>query len=126
MSSKKSKQKLSSSQIQSFSANPEDYEYPSSGMIYGQSYLCLSLTAKQIDIVGEQLIYNEPQIYDSSLPSNLETIYPNFEDLIQEKRIKKAPFSNDVELTTINGATFRSFAKSSKFSKELYEDWVNF
>lgn len=95
-------------------------------MIYGQSYLCLSLTAKQIDVVGKQLIYNEPQIYDFSLPSNLETIYPNFEDLIQEKNIKKGPFSSDVELTTIDGVTFRSFAKSRKFEKELYEDWVNF
>lgn len=123
---KKSKLKLSSSWIQSFSANPKDYEYPSSGMIYGQSYLCLSLTAKQIDVVGKQLIYNEPQIYDFSLPSNLETIYPNFEDLIQEKNIKKGPFSSDVELTTIDGVTFRSFAKSRKFEKELYEDWVNF
>lgn len=95
-------------------------------MIYGQSYLCLSLQAKQIDIVGKQLIFNEPQIFDSSLPTNLETIYPNIKDLIHGKRIKNSPFSNDVELTTINGASFQSFAKSSKFSKELYEDLVNF
>lgn len=93
-------------------------------MIYGQSYLCLSLKSKQIDIVGKQLIYDEPQIFDSSLPSNLATTYPNIEDLIHGKRIEKRPFANNVELTTINGASFESFAKSSKFSKELYDDWV--
>lgn len=95
-------------------------------MVFGQSYLCISLKAKQIDIVGKQLIFNEPQIYDSSLPSSLEAIYPNIEELMEKKRIKSGPFSSDAELTTIDGVTFRSFAKSAKFSKELYEDWVIF
>lgn len=78
-----------------------------------------------MDIVGKQLIYNEPQIYDSILPSNLESTYPNIKGLIHGKGIKKSPFANNVELTTINGASFESFAKSSKFTDELYEDWVN-
>lgn len=95
-------------------------------MIYGQSYLCLSLNAEQIDIVGKQLIYDEPQIYSSILPTNLVTSFPNIQSLIQGKRINDGPFWSDVELTTINGESFKSFAKSSKFSKELYEDWVSF
>lgn len=95
-------------------------------MIYGQSYLCLSLNTKRIDIVGKQLIYNEPQIYDSLLPSNLVKTYPNIQSLIQGKRIETSPYQNDIELTTLNGESFKSFAKSSKFSKELYEDWVSF
>lgn len=95
-------------------------------MIYGQSYLCLSLTAEQIDIVGKQLIYDEPQIYSSILPSNLVTSFTNIQSLIQGKRINTGPYWSDVELTTINGESFKSFAKSSKFSKELYEDWVTF
>lgn len=93
-------------------------------MIYGQSFLCLSLSAEQIDIVGKQLIYNEPQIYASILPTSLMSIYPNVQLLIEGKRINNGPFWNDAMLTTLNGETFKSFAKSSKFSKELYEDWV--
>lgn len=101
-----------------------DYNYPSTGMNYGQSFLCLSLDAKQIDIVGKQLIYNEPQIYEKYLPSTLQSLYPNIDRLIQGKRRIYGPYWNDVELSTLNQETFKSFAKSSKFSKELYEDWV--
>lgn len=93
-------------------------------MIYGQSFLCLSLNAKQIDIVGQQLIYNEVQIYDKQLSQSLQAIYPNVDRLIRGEHIADAPFWNLVDLTTIGGQRFKSFAKSSKFSKELYEDWV--
>lgn len=93
-------------------------------MIYGQSFLCLSLDSNQIDIVGNQLIYNEPQIYESKLPQSFAMNYPNIQRLIEGKRIKDGPFWNDADLTTLGGSTFKSFAKSSKFSKELYEDWV--
>lgn len=94
-------------------------------MIYGQSFLCLSLNANQIDVVGNQLIYNEPQIYESKLPPSLASIYPNIQRLIEGKRINNGPYWNDVDLKTLGGSIFKSFAKSSKFSKELYEDWVN-
>lgn len=109
-----------------FLANPEDYHYPPTGLIYGQSFLCLSLSADQIDIVGKQLIYNEPQIYESKLPQSLISLYPNIGQLIEGKRIDVGPFWNDADLTTIGGEPFKAFAKSSKFAKELYEDWVNF
>lgn len=108
----------------SSAANSSDYHYPPTGMIYGQSFLCLSLSAEQIDVVGQQLIYNEPQIYESQLPESLIPAYPNIQRLIEGKRINNGPYWNDVDLTTFNGDTFKSFAKSSKFYKELYEDWV--
>lgn len=107
-----------------FAANMNDYYYPETGMIYGQSFLCLSLSSEQIDLVGKQLIYNEPQIYETIFPQNLSTIYPNIQRLADGKRINNAPFWNEVDLKTLGGSTFKSFAKSSKFDKELYEDWV--
>lgn len=93
-------------------------------MIYGQSFLCLSLSANQIDIVGEQLIFNEPQIYESRLSQSLTKTYPNIKRLIEGKRINNGPYWNDADLKTLDGSNFKSFAKSSKFYKELYEDWV--
>lgn len=110
----------------SISANPSDYHYPPTGLIYGQSFLCLSLNASQIDVVGKQLIYNEPQIYESKLPQSLVETFPNIQSLINGKRINNGPYWNEVDLTTLNGDVFKAFAKSSKFSKELYEDWVKF
>lgn len=83
------------------------------------------MSASQIDVVGKQLIFNEPQIYESKLPQSLVGLFPNIQRLIEGKRINNGPYWNDADLTTLNGEVFKSFAKSSKFSKELYEDWVN-
>lgn len=107
-----------------FTGNARDYYYPSTGMIYGQSFLCLSLDAKQIDVVGQQLIYNEVEIYDKQLTQTLSAIYPNIERLIRGEHIADAPYWNLADLKTLGRQRFKSFAKSSKFAKELYEDWV--
>lgn len=93
-------------------------------MIYGQSFLCLSLDAKHIDIVGQQLIYNEVQVYDKQLTSTLQPLYPNVDRLIRGEQVADAPYWNLVDLSTLGQRQFKSFAKSSKFAKELYEDWV--
>lgn len=38
--------------------------------------------------------------------------------------IPKAPFENLETIQTRDGSKFISFAKTRKFNKELYEDWV--
>lgn len=93
-------------------------------MKFGQSFLCLSFDAKQINMVGNQLVFNEPFLYETKFPETLKDLYPNFERLIQSKGIKKGPFSSKVDLKTLNNEIFTSFAKSGKFSKELYDDFV--
>lgn len=92
--------------------------------MYGQSFLCLSLDATGIDIVGKQLLYNEPDVYASQVPDDFEKIYPNIVRLNNDETIVEAPYWNQETITTRDGATFQSFAKSSKFHKDLYEDWV--
>lgn len=82
------------------------------------------MSAEQINNVGKQLIYNEPQIYEEKFPQHLRNIYPNIEKLLQGKRIQNAPYWNEIDLKTLNQNVFKSFAKSSKFQKELYEDWI--
>lgn len=93
-------------------------------MIYGQSFLCLSLDAKQIDIVGQQLMFNEVEMYEKHLTTTLQSLYPNIDRLIRGERVANAPYWNLVDLITLEQEKFKSFAKSSKFAKELYEDWV--
>lgn len=50
----------------------EKYDYPHSGTIYGQSFLCMSFTGDQIDIVGKQLQFNEPRFYSTQVPEFLK------------------------------------------------------
>lgn len=102
----------------------QDYAYPRTGKMYGQSFLCLSLAANQINTVGKQLLYNEPDTYEATVPDALSALYPNFVKLNNRDTIKAAPFWNQETVTTIGGVTFNVFAKTGKFQKDLYEDWV--
>ncbi|CRK97795.1 CLUMA_CG011174, isoform A [Clunio marinus] len=100
------------------------YSFPKSGEIYGQSFLCISLDGNQIDKVGKQLKYNEAHFYSSHVPEHLKTIYPSLVDALKMETIDVPPFYNIEMLESIGGTMFTSFAKSRKFKKELYEDWV--
>lgn len=51
--------------------NPDDYFYPSTGRTYGQSFLCISVNASEIDTIGLQLVYNEAVIYTFKVSENL-------------------------------------------------------
>lgn len=51
----------------------ESYDYPKSGSIYGQSFLCISFTGDEMAKVGIQLKFNEPQFYSSHVPHHLKT-----------------------------------------------------
>lgn len=114
------KQRLSSIGSDDF----QHYDYPSTGTMYGQSFLCLSLKASQLDTVATQLIFNQPQIFETKSTENLNEKYPILKKLIDDSYISNGPYWNEATLTTIDGVEFKSFAKSGEFSKELYEDWV--
>lgn len=92
--------------------------------MYGQSFLCLSLVGDQINVAANQLIYNQPQIFAAKLSKKLNEKYPNVGHLLTNLDLGDGPFWNEADITTINGAQFKSFAKSAQFGKELYEDWV--
>jgi deoxyribonuclease II len=49
------------------------YDYPHTGTIYGQSFLCISFTGDQMGTVGKQLAFNEPHFYSSHVPEYLKT-----------------------------------------------------
>lgn len=51
----------------------KSYDFPHSGAVYGQSFLCISFTGDQLGKVGKQLKYNEPHFYSSQVPDFLKT-----------------------------------------------------
>lgn len=100
------------------------YTYPKTGTIYGQSFLCVTFNASEMDTIGLQLQMNEPHFYEINLPESLKDKFPNLVRASDMKRISEPPFWRLEELQSQQGNTFRSFAKSAKFKKELYMDWV--
>lgn len=106
------------------SSRSKGYSYPQSGRYYGQSFLCISLTDSQLDLVGIQLTYNEPRIYSSNVPASLEENFPHLAAAARSERVRAAPWYHQQEITSQGGQTFYSFAKAGQFNKELYFDWV--
>lgn len=100
------------------------YDYPDSGMVYGQSFMCITLNYKYLNSIGQQLGYTYPKIYDSKLPSAFEEENPQMAAALKGKHVTSSPWNNTVTLTTDSGIRCISFAKYSDFGKDLYHDWV--
>ncbi|XP_076059922.1 deoxyribonuclease II [Oratosquilla oratoria] len=104
---------------------PEDgYSYPSSGHVFGQSMLCLSLSEDQADIIGRQLIYNNPYIYSSHMPDELKSNFVSLKMVMDGEKPKTSPFYRMAKITSSAGATVISFAKYKKFNGDLYSKLV--
>lgn len=71
-----------------------------------------------------QLKYNQPQIYSQNLAYDLKVSIPNLYDAAMDNTIQQSPWYNLLNITTINGAEFISFAKARQFGKELYSDFI--
>lgn len=92
------------------------YGYPSTGSKYGQNYLCVTMKAKDINNAISQLEMNQVQVYSSQLPTSLRSAFPNAVRLLEG--------TNVLKLTSAKGVSFTSFAKSSNFKRDLYQDLV--
>nr|XP_029708872.1 plancitoxin-1-like [Aedes albopictus] len=102
----------------------ESYHYPDTGRIYGQSFLCVSVGADQMETIGQQLAMNEPHVYSFHVPEVLKERFPKLVHATEMKPIKKPPFWSAANLKSIGGTKFHSFAKSRQFKKELYSDFI--
>lgn len=100
------------------------YAYPESGTIYGQSFLCVSLGSDQFNTVGKQLMYNEISVYTKNIPDSLGKQYPALRNATDQRRIKTAPYNNKETILSLGSVNFTSFAKGSKWQKDLYADFV--
>lgn len=98
------------------------YSYPPTGHLYGQSFLCISMEPKDMETVGSLIKFNEPHLYLAQVPEDLKSLYPNLADLASQENndwVTEPPFYKSAPI-----GEFTVFAKSKKFNKELYVDWV--
>lgn len=103
---------------------PSPYNYPKTGSEYGQSIICISMDLFNLNNVGLQLQYNEPQIYSYKILNDLQSSLNNLNNAARGSTIKKAPWNRKCEIHSRKGQRFISYAKSMKFGKDLYVDWL--
>ena len=63
----------------------DGYDYPHTGMKYGQMFMCVSFNATSFDEIGLQLRFNSPHIHDSNFPQGWEEKFPNIQKLLDGK-----------------------------------------
>ena len=84
----------------------------------------MSFKFDQLQLIGQQLLYNFPQIYDYHIPENLKTKYgtilDNLMKVVSGDHVRQAPWSNLNTLTTVGGEKLLSFAKFTDYEDDLY------
>lgn len=112
--------------VPKFPPVPEDgaYSYPVSGRNFGQSVLCVSFNTENMNKVGLQLKYNQPDIYAYHIPYTLQMPLMYLTDVTKGLLINTPPWFNTQALQSLAGASFLSFAKTRDFNQDLYEDFV--
>ncbi|KAM6935880.1 deoxyribonuclease-2-alpha [Lycodopsis pacificus] len=107
------------------------YYYPSSGVVNGQNFICVTYPLDRFQTIGEQLLINQPNVYDCDVPKSLASLVPALAAVCGKKHPsahifpRMKPVSNrSVTLTSKDGTKFISFAKGSSFDQDLYHSWV--
>lgn len=99
------------------------YGYPSSGLNYGQNFLCISINTDQADKIGTLFQYSIPNIYNYSMPLWTQEKLPNlFDAVVNSKKVHSEPWFNITNIQSAATTTFTSFAKHTKFGKDVYEE----
>jgi hypothetical protein len=75
------------------------------------------LTLIFLYLLGTQLTYNQPCIYSSNVPEDLESNFPHLAPAARSTRVRVAPWHHLQEITSLAGQAFYSFAKAVKFDK---------
>ena len=103
-------------------ASTQQYSINPSQCIYGQSMLCMSLSLDMLEQIGEQLLYNYPQVYDSYIPDHFNqlNVIANLAGVIKGDHVQAMPWFNTNYIQTVAGEIMLSFAKYTDFNDDLY------
>ncbi|KAF7997726.1 hypothetical protein HCN44_009124 [Aphidius gifuensis] len=101
-----------------------EYSYPNSGKVYGQSFLCISINSSEINFIANQLIYNQIITYKHNIPDKLKEKFTSLLNVTTRPKIKRPPYNNKGVFESTEGVKFTSFAKTDKWQKDLYDDFV--
>lgn len=110
------------------------FAYPSTGVVNGQNFLCVTYPMDLFQTIGEQLQINQPHIFDCHIPKSLAATVPSLVQLCRASQGGGVNVSlqhdatkivnRSVELTSQGGTKFINFAKGALFANDLYHSWV--
>jgi len=98
--------------------------YPDYAATYGQSFLCVSYSLSQLNLIAGGLLLNKPYVFDQNYPFTIPSSAANITLLIQKKFITTTPASSYFKVTSLGGRIFNVFAKNAAWNKDLYSQLV--
>ncbi|KAM6216793.1 deoxyribonuclease-2-alpha [Rhynchocyon petersi] len=105
-------------------ASSAAYSWPNSARVYGQTLLCVSFPFTQFLMIGRQLTYTYPLVYDQKLEGIFFQKLPILMEVIKGHHVRQEPWNSSITLTSQAGITFQSFAKFTNFGDDLYSGWL--
>ncbi|CAG2122063.1 unnamed protein product, partial [Medioppia subpectinata] len=105
-----------------FPAVDQSYDFPDNARHNGQTAICMSVGADDSETVNNivyQLLMIRPKIYGINILDDLIDKSKLWDDLVHKKWIK-TDTQSQLSVKTINGLDLTSFAKSSKYDKDIY------
>jgi len=96
------------------------YVYPGPEILYGQSFMCMTLAMDQFDTVMQGLEVDWVEVYDSQLLPAHAPAVPTMPAVIAMTPIKTST-ATTFKFNTWQGKRFVMFAKNKEWNQELYE-----
>ena len=94
--------------------------------IYGQSFLCISLSHKNLDLLAKQILLMQPAVFAESMPAALAAEAPYLTKLANNENVSFTADDYIADFTSLGGQNFTSFAKSPEWGMDLYAGaWSN-
>lgn len=110
---------------QAFGVTGGVYEgYPSTGVMYGQSMLCVSLGVTALNSLAEAMKLTRPQFFAKSLSATVQAKLPDLYDVVTQETWTSPATSTVFPIKSSGGATFTVFAKNVNWNNELYSALV--
>ncbi|VDK65270.1 unnamed protein product [Onchocerca ochengi] len=101
----------------------DTYEYPVTGLHYGQMGLCLSMSYSQLHKIAIQLYYNRLFIYSKKLPAQMAENIPLLVKVMSNKYQRTAPYVSRVVIYSTAGHLYFDLVAPSIKSSLKTETW---
>lgn len=87
---------------------------------FGQSFICLTLKASDLENIAKQIITMWPQVYDDSISDDMAEKYPDFASIADKAKNKEKTSIHNFK--TKGGQNFTHFAKSKACKCNTFQD----
>jgi len=99
----------------------KEFYFPETETEYGQTFICIQITASQVDTVAKLLQYNKPYVYKSTFGSDIGSTHPELQKVLDGQWVSAAGTTSASigEITS-----FTAFAKNANWGQDLWADLV--